>query len=217
MIMKKNKILLLLFALLLIVLALISIIIFMGGGDVKYDNDKSIASLITKKYFNSDIEKMREDINNDNLNYAKLKSHYDVQCLRKTYQGYYAVFLQNDGKRVFVFMDEKMELHNMLVIENIKEKEEYNFLKLGRTTESEVLEHDNNTIRLPVSSVTCTAHIVQEGLLVITYDRLDTNTGTLLNDPVVKSFVFFENDDFPLNDNEMINLNVPYILEKDKK
>lgn len=214
--MKKNKILLF-FALLLIVLALIFIIIFTGGGDVKYDNDKSIASLITKKYSDSDIEKMREDIECDNLNYAKLKSHYNVQCLRKTYQGFYAVFLQNDGKRVFVFMDETMKLNNMLVIENIKEKEEYNFLKLGRSTESEVLEHDKNTVMLPVSSVTCTAHIVKEGLLVITYDRLDTNTGTLLNDPVVKSCVFFKNDDFPLNDNDMINLNVPYILEKDKK
>ena len=41
--------------------------------------------------------------------------------------------------------------------------------------------------------------------------------GTLLYDPVVKSFVFFKNDDFPINDNEMINLNVPYILENDKK
>lgn len=214
--MKKN-ILLLLFALLLIVLALIFIIIFTGGEDVKYDNDKSISSLITIKYSDYDMEKLREDIGHDNLNFVKLKSHYNVQCLRKTYQGFYAVFLQNDGKRVFVFMDEKMKLYNMLVIENIKGKEEYNFLKSGKTTESEVLEHDKNTVLLPISSVTCTAHIVKEGLLVVTYDRLDTNTGTLLNDPVVKSFEFFKNDDFPLNDNEMINLNVPYILEKDKK
>ncbi len=177
--MKKNKILLLSFTLLLIVLTLIFIIIFTGGGDVKYDNDKSIDSLITKKYSASDIEKMREDIEHDNLNYAKLKSRYNVQCLRKTYQGFYAIFLQNDGKRVFVFMDEKMKLYNMLVIENIKAKEEYNFLKSGKTTESEVLKHDENTVLLPVSSVTCTAHIVQEGILVITYDRLDINTGTL--------------------------------------
>lgn len=208
---------LLLFALLLIVLALIFIIIFTRSETVKYDNDNSISSLITEKYSDYDMEKLREDIGHDNLNYAKLKSHYNVQCLRKTYQGFYAVFLQNDGKRVFVFMDEKMKLNNMLVIENIKGKEEYNFLKAGKTTEREVLEHDKNTVSLPISAVACTAHIVQEGLLVITYDRLDTNAGTLLNDPVVKSIEFFENDDFPLNDNEMINLNVPYILEKDKK
>lgn len=214
--MKRNRILLLC-ALLLIVLTFISIIIFMGSRDVKYDNEQSITSLITKEYSVSDIEKMKKDIEHNNLDYAKLKSHYNIQCLRKTYQGFYAVFLQNDGKRVFVFMNEKMKLHTILVIENIKEKEEYNFLNIGRTTESEVLEYDENTILLPVSSVTCTAHIVQEGLLVITYDRLDTNTGTLLDDPVVKSFVFYKNDDFPLNDNDMINLNVPYILEKDKK
>lgn len=215
--MKKNKILLFSFTLLLIIIALISIIIFTGGRDVKYDNNKSITSLITKKYSDSDIEKIRKGIEQDNWDYTKLKLHYKVQCLRKTYQGYYAVFLQNDGKRVFVFMDEDMKLYDMFVISSIKEKKEYDFLEPGKTTESEILRCDKNTVLLPVSSITCTAHIIQEGLLVITYDRLDSNTGALLSDPVVKSFMFFENDNFPLNDDEMINFNVPYILEKDKK
>lgn len=215
--MKRNKILLLPFALLLIVIVLISIIIFTGGRDVEYDNDKSITSLITKKYSESDIEQIRVGIEQDSLNYTKLKSHYKIQCLRKTYQGYYAVFIQNDGKRVFIFMDADMKLYNMLVFSSIKEKKEYDFLELGKTTESEVLRFDTTAVSLPVSSINCTVHIVQEGVFVISYDRLEVNTGTLLNDPVVKSFVFFENDDFPLNDNEMINLNVPYILEADKK
>ncbi len=215
--MKKNKIMLLSFTLVLIITALISIIIFTGNKNVTYDNDKSITGLITKKYSDSDIEKIRKGIEQDNWNYTNLKSHYKIQCLRKTYQGYYAVFLQNDGKRVFVFMDEDMKLYNMLVIDSIKEKKEFDFLEPGKTTESEVLKFDKNTVLLPVSSITSTAHITKEGLLVITYDRLDSNSETLLSDPVVKSFTFYENDNFPLNDDEMININVPYILEKDKK
>lgn len=216
--MKNYRKFLLIFALLSIVIAvLISIRIIIGDGDVKYDNNKSIASLVTKKYSDADIEKMREGIEHGDLNYENLKSYYNIQCLRKTHQGYYAVFLQNDGKRVFVFMDEKMKLYKMLVIEDIKGKEEYNFLESGKTTESEILKHDSNTVLLPISSVVCTAHIVQEGIWVITYDRFDTSTETLLDDPIVRSFVFFENTDFPLSDNPIINLNVPYILEIDKK
>lgn len=200
----------------IVLTALISIMISTGGGEVKYNNDKSITSLITKKYSNFDIEKMREDMEHDNLDYSRLKSNYNIQCLRKTYQGYYAVFLQNDGKRVFVFMDEKMRLYDIFVIENIKEKEEYDFIESGKTTESEMLNFDENTVLLPISSIASTAHIVQEGLLVITYDRFDTKTETLLDDPIVKSMVFFNNNDLPLKDDAMINLNVPYILEIDK-
>lgn len=213
--MKKNKIFLI-FIVLLIVSGLVFSIILLEGKIMKYDNETSINSLITKTYSVFDIEKMKNDIETDNMDYAKLSSQYNVQCLRKTYQGYYAVFLQNDGKHVFVFMDEKKKAYNMLVVERIRKKEEYSFLKQGKTTESEILQYDKNTMFLPISSITCSVHIVQEGLIVITYDRLDTDTGMLLNDPVVKSFAFFKNDDFPLNDNDMVNLNVPFILEKDK-
>ena len=45
---------------------------------MKYDNDKSIISLITKKYSDSEIEKIKDDIEHDNLNYAELKSHYNI-------------------------------------------------------------------------------------------------------------------------------------------
>ncbi len=214
--MKKYNLLLSLVLLAVVIITAITIMFFMGGIEVKYDNDKSIDSLITEKYSESDIDKMRDDIEQDNLNYARFKSHFNVQCLRKTYQGYYAVFLQNDGKRIFVFMNEKMELNNIFVFDNIKKKRDYDFLDIGKTTETDVLKYDKSTVLLPVSSITCTAHIIQEGILIIIYDRFDANTGTLLTDPVVKSVSFYENSDFPLSGNEMINLNVPYILGKDK-
>lgn len=202
---------------LILILLIIVVLILRRDVKMKYNNEKNIASLVTERYSKADILKMREDIEHGYLDYSALKSNYNIQCLRKTYQGYYIVFLMDDGERVFVFMNEKMKLCKVLVIENIKEKKEYNFIKPGETTEREILEYDKSTILLPVSSITSTAHIVQEGLLVITYDRINAETGVLLDNPIVKSVVFFSNDEFPLKDDTMINLNVPYILEIDKK
>lgn len=215
--MKNNKILLLFCILLTIVFALLFLNLFIGGTEVNYDNNKSITSLVTQRVSHSDIKKMFKDMESNSLTYAKLKSSYNIQCLRKTYQGYYAVFLQKDSKRIFVFMDRDMQVYNILMFESIKKNDDYNFLEAGKTTESEVLRFDTNTVLMPTSSVLCTAHIIQEGLLLITYDRLDMTKGGLISDPIVNSVAFFKNDDFPLADNDMLNLNVPYILEKDKK
>lgn len=214
--MKNIKKIVITIILIVIVITALLIIAFAGDREVNYDNNKSIDVLITEKYSISEIENMLNDIECGNLDYSGFKSRYNIECLRKTYQGYYAVFMQNDGKRVFVFMDKNMNLYKTLIIENVKEKADYNFLEYGKTTESEILEYDSNSVLLPVSSVTSTAHIIQEGLLVITYDRIDANTGMLLSDPIVKSTLFFSNDELPLKDDEMINSNVPYILEIDK-
>ena len=140
----------------------------------------------------------------------------NVQCLRKTYQGYYAVLLQDDGKYAFVFMNKNGKLYEMLLIDEIKGKKEYSFIEQGKTTENEILSFDKNAILLPVSSSVSTVHIVHEGLLVITYTRFNEKTQRILDDPLVKSVVFYEDEDFPLKDNEMINKNVPYILAIDK-
>ncbi len=218
MMIKKLKIAILSISLFAIaVLVLMLTISLAGDKEVKYNNDNSISDLVTKTYSNYDIEKISESIENNNIDYATLKSNYNIQCLRKTHQGYYAVFLQDDGKRVFVFMNEEMNPYDILTIERIKEKKDYNFIVSGKTTKSEILKYDENTVLLPVSAVTSTAHIVQEGLLIINYERFNKETTTLLNDPVVKSVTFFSNDDLTSQDNPMISSNVPYILEIDRK
>lgn len=218
MMIKKLKIALLSISLFAIaVLVLMLTISFAGDKEVKYNNDNSISDIVTKTYSNYDIEKISESIENNNFDYATLKSNYNIQCLRKTHQGYYAVFLQDDGKRVFVFMNEKMKPYDILAIERIKEKKDYNFIVSGETTESEILKYDESAVLLPASAVTSTAHIVQEGLLIINYERFNEETATLLNDPIVKSVTFFSNDDLTSQDNLMINSNVPFILEIDKK
>ena len=184
--------------------------------DVKYNNTEHFENLANIKYSIREIEEIKEAIEYNDWNYTKFKSLFDIQCLRKTYQGYYVILLQDDGRRAFVFMDEEMKLNEVLLIGNMKEKEEFSFIEPGRTTEDEIVSMDENAILLPVSSVTSTAHIVREGLLVITYNRLEEEKQMLFDDPLVNAVVFYANESFPLEDNEMINKNVPYILPIDR-
>lgn len=210
--MKRKNIILLLFACVI----LIFVRIFVRGMDVKYNNTEHFENLANIKYSIREIEEIKEAIEYNDWNYTKFKSLFDIQCLRKTYQGYYVILLQDDGRRAFVFMDEEMKLNEVLLIGNMKEKEEFSFIEPGRTTEDEIVSMDENAILLPVSSVTSTAHIVREGLLVITYNRLEEEKQMLFDDPLVNAVVFYANESFPLEDNEMINKNVPYILPIDR-
>ena len=211
--MRRKKIIILLF---FACAVLIFVRSFIGGMGVKYNNTERFENLVNIKYSSRKIKEIREAIERNDWNYMKFKSLFDIQCLRKTYQGYYVVLLQDDGRRAFVFMDEEMKLNEVLLIGNMKEKEEFSFIEPGRTTEDEIVSMDENAILLPVSSVTSTAHVVREGLLVITYNRLDEEKQMFLDDPLVNAVVFYANESFPLEDNEMINKNVPYILPIDR-
>ncbi len=215
--MKRNIKSLLLSALLIFLVAVLAVIIpFSIGEKMKYNNDKTIDILVTERYSASEIQKMKSNIENNKLTYSQLRSDYNIQCLRKTYQGYYAVFLQDDGSRVFVFINENKEPYKILVIDEIKNKSQYDFIEVGKTTKNEILNYDENTLFMPVSSVITTAHITKEGVLLVTYDNFDEVSGMILDDAVVKSITFYNNSDFPLK-NSLIDSNVPYILEVDKK
>lgn len=180
------------------------------------NNNEPIDVIIKKRYTSSETQKMRELIEQDSMDLKKFNLHYDIQCLRKTHQGYYAVFIQDDEKLVFVFFNERKSAVKMLIIDEFKSLGEYDFIKAGETTQSDVLKHDENPIFLPFSAFDFTAHIIKEGLLVIRYNRMDANTGTRLCDPVIDACTFFHNDDFPLPDDPIINMWVPFILEFDK-
>ena len=196
--------------------AVIAVAVYSSGEKIKYNNDKTIDVLVTETYSASEIQKMKSSIENNKLTYSQLRSDYNIQCLRKIYQGYYAVFLQDDGSRIFVFINKNKEPYKILVIDEIKNKSQYDFIEVGKTTKNEILNYDENTLFMPVSSVITTAHITKEGVLLVTYDNFDEVSGMILDDAVVKSITFYNNSDFPLK-NSLIDTNIPYILEVDKK
>ena len=212
--MKKKVIIVSLILLVTILLLVIIVKIITGCNAVKYNNTTKISDSITQTYPKSTIDKLQNDIKSKSINYSIFKSSYNVQCLRKTYQGYYAVLLQEGGGRVFVFMDEKFNLNEALVIDSFKIKEDFGFLTPNITSKSKVLAFDQNTILLPISSMDVTVHIVKEGIIVIKYNRM--NEGLLLDDPIVDSIEFIDNKVLPAKEDEFINLNVPYILDLDK-
>ena len=91
------------FVLLLIILVLFITIYFIlnGRNDMNYNNLIQASDVITCKYSSNDILNLKKDITNNNINFDDLKSEFKIQCLRKTCQGYYIVFLEENttGKR----------------------------------------------------------------------------------------------------------------------
>ncbi len=188
-----------------------------GGSKVKYNNQKKVTELVTKKYEEADFYDLRSKAENMEISFEHFSSQFEVQCLRKTYQGYYAVFLLMSGEQAFVFMNNNMEINRVLVTDHFLKKDAFSFIEKGKTTQFQITNVDHNTsIGLPVSSFTIIAHIVQEGVLVIRYNRLDAETFQVLEDPVVESVTFYKNSDFPLKDDPVTSSSVPFILEIDK-
>lgn len=203
------------FVLLLIILVLFITIYFIlnGRNDMNYNNLIQASDVITCKYSSNDILNLKKDITNNNINFDDLKSEFKIQCLRKTCQGYYIVFLEENNNLVFVFLDNDLIPIKLFVFDTFKTNIDFDFVEAGKTKMSEILTFDSNSITFPISSITMTAHLTKEGIVLIKYDRL--HEGNLLNDPIVNSIQYITNDN--IGDDELIKKNVPFILEIDKQ
>lgn len=209
-----KKVIQLMFLVIVILLTVISIIIFVGVNDMKYNNTVDKTHVITKIYSTSKIKKLKEEVESGSISYEEFKLDFKVECLRKTYQGYYIVLLQSDGRNVFVFMDNMSQLNDVIVFDSFNSKEDFNVFITNQTAKGEVISFDPNAIYLPISSKDITAHIVKEGIVIVNYVRMVD--GVLLKDPLVDTIEFIENKDIPALNNDLVSLNVPYILDVDK-
>ena len=150
----------------------------------------------------------------NSITFSDVKRNYKIQCLRKTYQGYYAVFLLDDGRNASAFFNNENKLTDVLITDGFKSKEEFTTFLENNNTESAVLKQDPNTILFPTSAVDVTAHIVQEGVLIITYSRF--SNGTIIDDPTVSSVDFIETEKIMTCEDHLIKYEIPYIIELDK-
>ena len=197
-----------------LLLASLFINLLVGCDNIKYNNTKSKNNLISESYSTSQITNLKEEIVSSSLSFTKFKKQYNPQCVRKTHQGYYVILKQEDGQTAFIFINKKLELYNMLIIDEFKKKEEFENQVSKMSTKSEIIEYDTNTIFSPFSSVSLTVHIVQEGIFIIKYSRLSDNT--LLNDPIITNVEFFDNQSL-LEKQDVFGDSIPYILEIDKR
>ena len=179
-----------------------------------YNNNTEKSKIVTKTYSKSRIDDLKERVELNNISYLKFRLQFRVQCLRKTYQGYYAVLSQSDGDYAYVFIDEKFKLYDLFVVDEFKTKDEFLSLLCNKTNINSIIEIDPNTVYFPISAMDMTAHIVKEGIVIIKYNRLVD--GKISEPSSIDSIEFISNDDLSAEDHEFIAVSVPHILEIDK-
>lgn len=181
---------------------------------MKFDNSTNKNDLLTEKYSIAKIEELKKSAESEHITFSKFKKDFEIQCVRKTHQGYYVVLLLEDDKNAFVFFSEENELIRVMVTNGFKKKTEFNIKELIQMSKSEVLNFDPNTILVPVSAVDMTVHIVQEGICIIKYSRL--LDGKIIEDPIVSSVEFIENRSISTSEDVFIRDEIPFIFELDK-
>jgi hydrogenase maturation factor len=190
------------------------IVTLTGCSDVKFNQVTNKDELVTRKYSIAQIEALKSKMETGRITFSKFKRDFDVQCIRKTHQGYYVILLLDSGGSAFIFFDEKNALSHIMIVGEFKRKIEFQAKVVEQMTLSEVLEFDPNAVFAPVSSMTITVHIVQEGVYIIKYLRF--SDGNLILDPTVDTIEFLENDVLSTNPDPFIRDSIPFIFELDK-
>lgn len=196
------------------ILAICFIFITREHDTLKYNNKDRKSDLITTVYSIEDIKELVTNIESQSVSYSEFKKHFNVQCMRKTHQGYYVVLFQDDGSSVFVFFDNQMVISNILSYKVFLTTEDFKTFENNRTTLSQIIEFDDSWISSPLSLITQTAHIIQEGIVIITYTNLED--GSLVEDGIIDKIEFVDNQTLEANSGELYHSYVPYILEIDK-
>ena len=195
---------------------IITILLFTVGCDnMKYDNSTDKNILITESHSSAQISDLKKKVESRSITFSKFKRKFNVQCLRKTHQGYYAILKSDDGRNVFVFIDNDYVLCDIIVADKFLTKDEFRDSVQLQMTRTEVLNIDPNTRLLPISSVSASVHYVQEGIYLVTYSRLVNNE--FIMPPTVSSIEFISNEEHEKNEYASIPYITPFILEVDKK
>jgi len=180
---------------------------------IKYNNDMSKDELLTKSYSDAQIDDLKDAVNNSTFTYSALTKMFDVQCTRKTHQGYYVILFQDD-KEIYVFFDDKLEFYHLMVAESFTTRKDFeSSIEVGMK-KSDVSSFNTANTPIPGSAVDTNVCYVDEGVFLIKYTR--EKKGALLEDPEIKTIDFIDNEALLSLDDTYIYNVVPYILEVDK-
>lgn len=184
------------------------------GGKMKKNDITNTKDYITERYSGVQIEELKTLVESQTVTYAEFKEIFNIQCVRETYQGYYVILLQEDDKKVFVFINNEDILTNVIIVDKFKTKEEFQLHVSEQMSENDVLSFEPNTILSPISSVELTVHYVQEGIYIIKYSRfLD---GEIMENPIISSMEFVPNESISTSEDVFVRDEIPFILEADK-
>lgn len=198
----------------IITIPVICMVTLIWCNNMKFNQATNKNDLLTEEYSIAQIEELKSTAESGHMTFSKFKRDFNAQCVRKTHQGYYVVLLLEDGRNAFAFFNEKNTLLRVMVVNGFKSKTEFQNQVVEQMTKSEVLNFDSNAILVPVSAIEITAHIVQEGICIVKYSRfLD---GKIIEDPIVASIEFIENETISTNEDPFIRDEIPFVFEFDK-
>ena len=181
---------------------------------MRYNNDTRFDDVVTLAYPAGEIEAFQQTLESGAIPVAQFSSKFNIQCTRKTFQGYYSVLKQDDGKHVFAFIDSNRKVQKVIVWNSFKNKSDFDFVVPNETKASEILVFDPNAVVYPISAQNATGHIVKDGLLVIRYSHI--LDGILLDDSVVYDIQFFDNKTLSSSTDNFWIANTPFIFPMDK-
>ena len=197
-----------------IIVIVMCMVTLIGCNNMKFNQTTNKNDLLTEKYPIMQIKELQSTVETGDMTFSNFKRDFNVRCMRKTHQGYYVVLLLEDGRNAFALFNEKNILIRVMVLDSFKSKIEFQNQVVTQMPKSEVLNLDSNTIIAPVSALEITAHIVQEGIFVVKYSRF--RDGELIEDPIVTSIQFIENESISTNEDPFIRDEIPFVFEFDK-
>ena len=169
--------------------------------------------IISDCYTHEQIRTLQTAISTGQYTYSEFQQNFVVEVVIDTLQeqyGYCVLLLGENQESVFVFVSYEMVLTDTMVVDRFLTKEEFEAAIGSQTTKSQVLSSDPNAMDLSSADETITAHIVQEGVFVVTYA---SNEG----EPLVDSVLFVENRETYNHGNPVVRDMIPRIAEGLKK
>lgn len=109
-----------------------------------YDNLTRKEDLITRQYPREMVDELTHKIEEEEkkVGYEKLRRMFRLECVRKTYQGYYAVLQLTDGRNAFIFTDDQLIVSNVAIYDRFRTKEEFEkFLSESRMQHGRMFSH----------------------------------------------------------------------------
>ena len=194
----------------IVYVAILGIIVWLINGDhVSFDNRLEKEMLITREYTNSQIVEMIERINTHAYRQKRFENEYEIECLRKIQQGYYAVFKKDDGQYVYVFLYKNLVPveNGVIIVDRFKSKKEFLDYTSEKRTKQEMMEFDSTTI-FPFSGRNASVHYTVEGVFLVDYCR--DNDGK----EIVEHVEFYDDRYILQNEEEW---DMPYVLSVDRK
>lgn len=196
---------------------IVSLLCFTGTGcaSIQYNNIINARQQITKTYTSDRLEALQLAVIEGRMSFKQLRREFDLPCVRKTHQGYYAILMQDDRQHyAFVFLADDLTPKYVYITQAFPTQAEVEQQIIPGMTEDEVEAFYPNTVPLPVSAQPCSAIIVREGVYLLQYDYF--KNGEILSEPQLGKITFFPSDVHETTDDVFVQTVIPYILDIDK-